>query len=207
MLAQAPNTPVTPPQSPELVAPVPVRTGTRSWDIRNRKRQWAAWGYTEPMAKAQIYNARKTERSNARKEWVLQHGYTIPVPQSLWPKYPSGEYRPWVPPKHLLTLEQEAQPMCAKYMEQLELIEVAAAEAAAEVGFGFGARWRSRCGATWGRLCTGCNRGGPGRSRVPVRCRVRGPGSFCPRSRTCCSGGSNPHGSGGPRALSRGGCR
>ncbi len=132
MLAQAPRTPS---PSPEPVAPVPVRTGTRSWDIRNRKRQWAAWGYTEPLAKAQIYNARKNERANARKEWVLQHGYLIPVPQSLWPKYPSGEYRPWVPPKHLLTLEQEAQPMCAKYMEQLELIEAAAAEAA-PLGFG-----------------------------------------------------------------------
>ena len=128
ILAQAPLTPVTPPPSPEPVAPVPVRTGTRSWDIRNRKRQWAEWGYSEPMAKAQIYNARKNERANARKEWVLQHGYLIPVPQSLWPKTPSGEYKPWVPPKHLLTLEQEAQPMCAKYMEQLELIQAAEAK-------------------------------------------------------------------------------
>ena len=135
ILAQAPLTPVTPPPSPEPVAPVRVRTGTRSWDIRNRKRQWAEWGYSEPMAKAQIYNARKNERANARKEWVLQHGYLIPVPQSLWPKYPSGEYRPWVPPTHLLTVEQEAQPMCAKYMEQLELIEAAKAEA---VPLGFG---------------------------------------------------------------------
>ncbi len=149
MLAQAPRTPS---PSPE---PVPVRTGTRSWDIRNRKRQWASWGYTEPLAKASVYHARKSERANARKEWVKQHGYTIPVPQSMWPKLPSGEYKPWVPPKSMLTPEQEAGPMCEKYMEQLDILLGAEAEVGSPEAVDPTPPWRMRSSSSRGSRSSG----------------------------------------------------
>ncbi len=110
------------PSPPPQAATGGVRTGTTSWDRRERKKDWAERGYDRPLMKAMCYQARKTANANARKEWVLQHGMAVPVPQSLWPKLPTGEWKPWVPPEHWMTLEQVAGPICEKYAQQFEIL-------------------------------------------------------------------------------------
>ncbi len=120
---EAPRTPSSSPPPPSNAPAARVRTGTKSWDIREKKKHLFQDGLTNPLMKAMCYKARKTANANARKEWVLQHGMEVPVPQSLWPKMPTGEWRPWVPPLHWLTLEQSLAPHCEKYLQQMAIIK------------------------------------------------------------------------------------
>ena len=117
---EMPRTPSASPPRPPLSNDPPVRTGTRSWDIRQRKKEWYSAGHPDAHLKAMTYQARKSANANARKEWVLQHGMEVAVPLSLWPKVPTGGWKPWVPPEHWLTEEQALAPVCEKYLHQMK---------------------------------------------------------------------------------------
>ncbi len=99
-----------------------VDMATKSSDRRRKQEDLFARGIADPLIKSKTYHARKCERNNARKEWVFFHGLEVPVPQSLWPKEPNGDFKPWCPPEHWLTEAQADGPCCSKYVQQLELM-------------------------------------------------------------------------------------
>ena len=71
------------------------------------------------------YQLAKNKLSQARREFVIENGWKMVLPTSLWPKLPNREFAAWVPPIRFLSDEQKLEPMHQTYVDSaMALVEM-----------------------------------------------------------------------------------
>ena len=107
MLAQPRTTPVLQPRKPPMPPPsATFYSGARS--TRELARERAKHGDTRMLEYQKAYEEKKKRKQAERRAWVSEHGWSVCIPDNLWPLQPDGKTRrPWFPPISWLSQDQK----------------------------------------------------------------------------------------------------
>ncbi len=118
-------------QSQASVAPQPPKFGT-AYAVRMKAYKRAADGNRTSLETLEKYKVKMRVQQEARKEWVYQHGMSVAVPNSLWPRCADLSFKPWIPQLRWLTDAQLDEMWCDTYQQQVNELTL---EGIAECGW------------------------------------------------------------------------